>query len=174
MDHPLNCQDGTSCQNKLAQGESSGDLSIEELYPDDMAYDADTEAIQPDVYEDAESDTDTPIIRKRKFDSIDELSSKMKQLGHDQSESSTPQTPIDRGRRRRLFSSESRQKSVQSPAFEIVEIAESNSSPPRKKTRHDRASSLSGRACQLEKDASKAHSDQEKSTNLINDAMDIS
>ncbi|KAK6379036.1 hypothetical protein LTS17_006739 [Exophiala oligosperma] len=59
-------------------------LQIEELSPDDMAYDGDTEVVQPDQYEDIDSDfEDDRALRKLWPDTDDELAGRLRRLSCD-------------------------------------------------------------------------------------------
>lgn len=141
-------------RSKRVGKESSEGISIEELFPDDMAYDADVEAVQPDLYEDAESDTESTATPKRKFHTIDEeLAARMKQLGHDCSGTSTPQTPTTaRGRKRRGLHEEAVQtRKGPHSDLEVVEIIDkSNPSPPPKRTKRARPRSAGYRSDDLQ------------------------
>jgi len=95
-------------RSKRLRKESSGELSIEELFPDDMAYDADVEALYPDIYEEPESDTGSAATPHRKLQNIDEeLAARMKHLGHERSGTSSPQaSATTRGQKRRSLHEE--------------------------------------------------------------------
>lgn len=126
-------------RNKRLRQNSSSELSIEELLPDDMGYDADVETVHPDTYEEPESDADTLPLPRRRFFTIDEeLAARMKHLGSERSGSDTPHTPtVPRGRKRRSLHEDVAQlKQGRSSDLEVTELVErchSNPSPPRKK-----------------------------------------
>lgn len=137
-------------RSKRLRKDSSDELSIEELFPDDMGYDADVEAFHPDVYEEPESDTESAATPKRKFHTIDdELASRMKHLGHERSGTSSPQTSTNnQGRKRRSLHEEVMQsRRGRTSDLEVVELVErSNASPPKKKVKPSRPSTSSHRS----------------------------
>lgn len=148
---------GTRCQpasdeepqrrrSKRLRQNSSSELSIEELFPDDMGYEADVETVQPDTYEEPESDSEANHTPKRKFFTIDEeLAARMKQLGSDRSGTPTPQSSsTHRGRKRRSLHEELVQsRKHYSCDLEVTEIVGSYSShSPARKRRKQRSSSL--------------------------------
>ena len=132
-------------RSKRLRKESSGELSIEELFPDDMAFDADVEALYPDIYEEPESDTGSAATPHRKLQNIDEeLAARMKHLGHERSGTSSPQaSATTRGQKRRSLHEEVIQSgSGKVHGVEVVEIVErSNVSPPKKRIKRNRSSS---------------------------------
>ena len=167
-----------SRRSKRLRKESSGELSVEELFPDDMAYDADVETLQPDVYEEPESDTESTTTPKKKFHTIDEeLAAKMKHLGHEGSETNTPLASANhRGRKRRSLHEEVIQsRGGRTSDLEVVELLEaSNASPPKKKLKRSRPNSsirTSDGACQRRP---KATENVRTGQADMNDAMDTS
>jgi len=132
-------------RSKRLRKESSGELSIEELFPDDMAYDADVEAVYPDVYEEPESDTGSVPTPHQKLQNIDEeLAARMKHLGHERSGTDSPQaSATTRGQKRRSLHEEVMQSgSGKVDGVEVVEIVERlNVSPPKKRIKRNRSSS---------------------------------
>ncbi|KAJ9499544.1 hypothetical protein H2202_005127 [Exophiala xenobiotica] len=65
-------------------GSSDNELQIEEISPDDMAYDGDTEVLRPDQYEEAESDFgDDRALRRLWPDTDDELAGRLRRLSCD-------------------------------------------------------------------------------------------
>lgn len=136
----------SSSGKKRLRHDSSSEFSVEELFPDEMGYDADIEALHPDTYEEPDSDveqSDTP--RRKKFFSIDEeLAARMKNLGSERSGTNSPQTPyIGRGRKRRSLHEEVYHTRLgHSSDLEITEVLErprSHTSPPRKRRRRSPA-----------------------------------
>ena len=136
---------------KRVRKESSGDILIEELLADDMAYDADVEAVYPDGFEEPESETEQIGTPKRKFASIDEdLAYRMRQLGSERSGTCSPfatTNTIRRGRKRHSLHEPTLQdKHSHSASLEVTEIherARSNPSPPSKRRRKSRPNSSS-------------------------------
>lgn len=138
---------------KRLRKESSSEISIEELFADDLGYDADVETLQPDGYEEPLSDTDTPVTPRRKLLSIDEdLAARMKHLGSDRSGTNSPTVDINhRGRKRRSLHDESATaKERYIHDFEVTELPHHpNTSPPRKRRKRswlDSPSPKDGRA----------------------------
>lgn len=163
---------------KRGRKESSGDILIEELFPDDMGYDADVEALQPDNYEEAESETEDAELPRRKFHSIDEeLAARMKHLGRDDSGTSTPQTPVKpRGRKRRSLHEEVMQtRKGGSSDLEVIEIFDkSNPSPPRKRPKRILAGGTNQRSNGLESRSSSSRKQEQGDSQFdADDAMDI-
>jgi len=167
-----------SRRSKRLRKDSSGELSIEELFPDDMGYDADVEALHPDVYEEPESDTESAATPKRKFHTIDdELASRMKHLGHERSRTNSPQTPTNnRGRKRRSLHEEVMQsRRGRTSDLEVVELVErSNASPPKKKMKPTRPSTSSHRSDGPRRRPLDEADKQPTSRAGMNDAMDTS
>ncbi|KAK5937485.1 hypothetical protein PMZ80_010103 [Knufia obscura] len=163
-------------RSKRLRKDSSSELSIEELLPDDMGYDADVEALHPDIYEEPESDTESIATPKRKFHTIDEeLAARMKHLGHERSGTNSPQKATSaRGRKRRILHEEVVQsRRGRTSDLEVVELVErSNTSPPKKRMKRSRPSSLnhmSDRSRQrLSEDIDRMTTDRTE----VNDAMD--
>lgn len=124
---------------KRLRHDSSSEISIEELFPDDMGYEADIEALHPDTYEEPDSDVEQSFTPRKKFYSIDEeLAARMKTLGSERSGTNSPQTPyFGRGRKRRSMHEEMYHPRLgRSSDLEITEVLErprSNTSPPRKR-----------------------------------------
>lgn len=128
--------------------DSSGEISIEELFADDMGYDADVETLQPDAYEEPASDNEIIATPKRKFLTIDEdLALRMKHLGSDRSGTNSPIAEVTpRGRKRRSAHDDTRNANDRyAPDLEVTEIPHntsySNASPPRKRRKRTLLSS---------------------------------
>ncbi|KIW61280.1 hypothetical protein PV05_01419 [Exophiala xenobiotica] len=84
-------------------GSSDNELQIEEMSPDDMAYDGDTEVLRPDQYEEADSDfEDDRALRRLWPDTDDELAGRLRRLSCD-ARARTPKRQHDgsRGQKRR-------------------------------------------------------------------------
>lgn len=160
--------------------DSSSEISVEELLPDDMGYDADIEALHPDAYEEPESEVETASTPKRKFHSIDdELAARMKHLGSERSGTNSPMTPLSmRGRKRRSLHDDLAPVGSNEPSdLEVMEVPTvdcSAKSPPKKRRRRSKPGSSSHMS-----DASHGPNAQDKSlhisnhTNDTNDAMDL-
>lgn len=136
--------------------EPSDEIFIEELFADDLGYDADVETVQPDAYEEPASDTESLSTPKRKLLTIDEdLAARMKHLGSDRSGTNSPTVDTNpRGRKRRsLYDEDTSAKEKHAPDLEITELPHnvhySNVSPPRKRRKRswlDSSSPRGGRA----------------------------
>lgn len=167
-----------SRRSKRLRKGSSGELSIEELLPDDMGYDADVEAVHPDGYEEPESDTESAATPKRKLHPIDdELAARMKHLGHERSGTNSPQTSTNsRGRKRRSLHEEVMQsRRGRASDLEVVELVErSNVSPPKKKIKPNRPSTSSHRSDGGPRRLLNEAGIQMASRAGMNDAMDTS
>lgn len=163
-------------RRKRLRKESSSEISVEELHPDDMGYDGDVEALHPDGYEEPESEAEPSVTPKRKFHSIDdELAARMKRLGSG-SGTNSPSTPNSmRGRKRRslhddippLGSNEHSDLEV----MEVPVVDPSAKSPPKKRRRRSKPGSSSHKS-----DASlnrNAHDKSLYTSNDTNDAMDL-
>jgi len=73
-------------KGKRPRRESSDEIYIEEMSPDEMGYDGDVEVLRPDQYEDAESDLEDTTPRRRLWpDTDDELAGKLRRLSCDPS-----------------------------------------------------------------------------------------
>lgn len=127
------------CTKRLRK-DSSSEISIEELFADDLGYDADVETLQPDAYEEPASDTETSVTPKRRLLTIDEdLAARMKHLGSDRSGTNSPTIDTNhRGRKRRSLHDETPSaRDRETPDLEITELPHnmhlSNPSPPRKR-----------------------------------------
>ena len=140
----LHSQEKTSNRrNKRLRQESSDEISIEELFPDDMGYDADVEALQPDQYEEAESEPEDTGTPRKKFPSIDEdLAARMKHLGNSASEAHNPTGPDStRGRKRRLVQQDDNSDELgpghaATSELEVMEVLDRSArSPPAKRRR---------------------------------------
>lgn len=163
--------------------DSSSEISIEELLPDDMGYDADVEAIHPDAYEEPESEAEISRTPKRKFHSIDdELAARMKHLGSEKSGTNSPMTPSSiRGRKRRSLHDDLAHAESNEPSeLEVMEVPaadRSAKSPPKKRRRRSKPGSSSHIS-----DASLGQNSSRKPLYIINanndnnetnDAMDL-
>lgn len=160
--------------------DSSSEISIEELLPDDMGYDADIEALHPDAYEEPESEAEVSRTPKRKFHSIDdELAARMKHLGSEKSGTNSPMTPSSiRGRKRRSLHDEFAPVESNEPSeLEVMEVPVADraaKSPPKKRRRRSKPGSSSHMS-----DASLGQNAPGKplyitnDTNDANDAMDL-
>ncbi|KAJ9655933.1 hypothetical protein H2198_005281 [Neophaeococcomyces mojaviensis] len=132
-----------SRRSKRLRKESSSEISIEELSPDDMGYDADVEALQPDQYEEADSEPEETSTPKKKFPSIDEeLSARMKHLGKNTSGTNSPYDGNSmRGRKRRIVHQNSNSDQLghghaPTSELEVMEILDRSAiSPPAKRRR---------------------------------------
>ena len=166
-----------SRRSKRLRKDSSSELSVEELLPDDMGYDADVEALHPDVYEEPDSDDESTATPKRKFHTIDEeLAARMKQLGHERSGTNSPQTSTTtRGRKRRSLHEEVLQtRKGRMSDLEVVEIVErSNPSPPNKRRKRSRPGSSSHSVNGLGRCPLSASLDTMDRAPEMNDAMDM-
>lgn len=121
---------------------ASSDLSIVEIFPDDMGYDADVEVLQPDQYEEVASDDDgvlTPIRKHRTVD--EELAARMQSLANEDRPKQPPQTPsCGRGRKRHTQeandTNSSRERRRRQSDLEVSEIHDPGArSPPSKRRR---------------------------------------
>jgi hypothetical protein len=73
-------------KGKRPRRESSNEIYVEEMSPDEMGYDGDVEILRPDQYEDAESDFEDHNPRKRLWpDTDDELAGRLRRLSCDPS-----------------------------------------------------------------------------------------
>lgn len=172
-------QKSTARRRKRFRFQPSDDISIEELFPDDMGYDADIEALHPDAYEELDSDVETTITPKKRFQSIDEeLAARMKHLGSENSGTNTPITPNSmRGRKRRSLHDDlaSPGKNERSD-LEIVEVSTPANghakSPPKKRRKRSKPGSSSNRS-----EGSQPRNAQESGlsrvSNETNDLMDL-
>lgn len=129
-------------RRKRLRNDSSSEISIEELLPDDMGYDGDVEALHPDGYEEPESESESVVTPKRKFHSIDdELAARMKHLGSDRSGTNSPMvTPYSmRGRKRRSLHEDLHSMASNEPSeLEVLEVPAMDDvakSPPKKRRR---------------------------------------
>lgn len=164
-------------RSKRLRKESLNELSIEELLPDDMSYDADVEALHPDVYEEPDSDVESAATPKRKFHSIDDdLAARMKHLGHERSGTSSPQaSAAARGRKRRSLHEEVMQsRKGKTSDLEVVELVErSNPSPPKKRRKRSRPGSSSHGRTSLRRRSLHANIERVDGAPETDDAMDM-
>lgn len=160
--------------------DSSSEISIEELLPDDMGYDADIEALHPDAYEEPESEAEVSRTPKRKFHSIDdELAARMKHLGSEKSGTNSPMTPSSiRGRKRRSLHDDFAPVESNEPSeLEVMEVPvadRSAKSPPKKRRRRSKPGSSSHMSdVSLGQNAPGKPLYITNDTNDANDAMDL-
>lgn len=163
-------------RRKRLRNDSSSEISVEELCPDDMGYDGDVEALHPDGYEEPESETEVSVTPKRKFHSIDdELAARMKHLGSDRSGTNSPMTPgTMRGRKRRsLHEDVPLTASNVHSDLEILEVPtvdHAAKSPPKKRRRRSKPGSSSQIS---DVSLSRTHKKSLLKDNSSNDAMDL-
>lgn len=124
--------------DKRSRSHSSDELSIEEISPDDMGYDADVEVIKPDNYEEAESDFEDASTPQEDWTSVDEeLAARMTQLGRERLMPFSQST--GRGRKRRSVEIEDDENLLWVPLSPEVEeqqtIDVSNHPSPAKRRR---------------------------------------
>lgn len=163
-------------QRKRLRKDSCSDFSIEELFPDDIGYDADIEALHPDTYEEPDSEAEPLNSPKRKFHSVDdELASRMKHLGSERSGTNSPLTPTSmRGRKRRSLHEDlatlGKEEQSDLEVMEVPAVADrSAKSPPQKRRKRSRPSSSRHRP-----DGLLVRSAQHvEPAHLINNAQDV-
>lgn len=118
---------------KRARRESSDDFSIEEISADDMGYDADVEVLQPDQYEDLESDfEDDHALRKLWPDTEDELASRLRRLSCEREPKNARREDIGRGRKRlsKEMDDEEEKPTAGCTEIEVSEIVDGQAAPP--------------------------------------------
>ncbi|KIW11399.1 hypothetical protein PV08_10699 [Exophiala spinifera] len=104
------------------------EIQIEELSPDDMAYDGDTEVLRPDQYEDIDSDfEDDRALRRLWPDTDDELAGRLRRLSCD-ARKDNPKDPSDEARGQKRQSAEMDLENEPSPhkrtEIEVLEVVD--------------------------------------------------
>lgn len=130
---------------KRSRQSSRGTLSVQELSPDDMGYDADVEVLRPNEYEEADSDPDDslPIGFKRILwpDDDEELATKMRRLSWRQAKP-IPRASSENDRPRNSKPKDMRSRSLNQHGkrteLEISEMADAQDSLPPAKRRRKR------------------------------------
>ena len=175
--HAQEAENPNQRRGKRLRKDSSSEFSIEELFPDDMGYDADNEALRPDGYEEVDSDIEQSHTPKRKFFSVDEeLAARMKHLGSERSGTDSPLTPsTTRGRKRRSLHEEILHsklgRSSDLEVTEVLERARSNPSPPKKRLRRSMRRSSSSQQAKEKRDRESTHGIDRLDS--ATDAMDV-
>lgn len=137
-----------SRHGKRPRRESSGDLQVEELSPDDMGYDGDVEILRPDHYEEVESDFEDEAGQIQKQvewpDADEELARKLRRLRCDPPPSSSPKMDNgERGLKRQSVAMDEEGSRAQFPTseLEVSELVEGQTQhPPPSKRRKKRSS----------------------------------
>ena len=135
-------------KRKLSRDKSSEDFAVQELFPDDMAYDADVEIVQPDEYEEPESESEarwTPVRQLRSTD--DELATRMRGLCRDSPACGIATPPSERGRKRTLEEvgdDPAAERRGRNSDFEISEVRSRDSSPLKKKNKWNKYPAVKG------------------------------
>ncbi|KIX00834.1 uncharacterized protein Z518_09899 [Rhinocladiella mackenziei CBS 650.93] len=155
-------------KGKRPRRESSDELCIEEMSPDDMGYDGDVEVLRPDQYEDAESDfEDDKALGRLWPDTDDELAGRLRRLSCDpQIIPLAHRDDSDRGRKRRSREMDDEDLSplTRSPEIEVSELVDGPTDQPAPKRRKHKSSKQSMAPRVIKKQALEAWSDSSDKT----------
>ncbi|KAK2759826.1 hypothetical protein FQN54_002560 [Arachnomyces sp. PD_36] len=171
------------------RGRNAGNITVEDISGRDTGYDADVEIVNPYLYEDADSDSNTPSSNppKTKIDFDDlwkrDIVDSMKSLDCN-SERDDARLPVKRGVKRKPRDAAEKLKNNDSPAsrgspFEVVEIDDSGFSPkkPRRSKRLEAQDDLAHSAATAPSDegssAQPLSTEASRSSSEPGDAMDI-